>query len=206
LKYDAVIIGGGLTETFTMLDLSLRGLNVALIERDSLGSGTAGKYQGMLHSGARYAVNDPVSAKECISENMIISNIAPHSITDTGGLFVAVNDEELNYQDKLGGGLKGAGIPYHVVPVEEILKEELQQVVLEGSGGVLVSSLKIRIGFIVESKAERTAIPWKAQVDFGLLLKFFGQELISNASGIIDSEINCISSELNGTGQFTGDN
>jgi len=134
LKYDAVIIGGGLTGTFTMLDLSLRGFNVALIERDSLGSGTAGKYQGMLHSGARYAVNDPVSANECISENMIISNVAPHSITDTGGLFVAVNDEEPNYKDKLEDGLKGAGIPYHVVPVKDILKEELQQVVLECSG------------------------------------------------------------------------
>jgi len=124
MKYDVVIIGGGSTGTFTALDLSLRGLNVALIERDSLGSGTTGKYHGMLHSGARYAVNDPVSAKECISENMIISNIAPHAITDTGGLFVAVNDEELNYQDKLESGLKGAGIPYHEVPVEDILKEE----------------------------------------------------------------------------------
>jgi len=124
MKYDVVIIGGGSTGTFTALDLSLRGLNVALIERDSLGSGTTGKYHGMLHSGARYAVNDPVSAKECISENTIISNIAPHAITDTGGLFVAVNDEELNYQDKLESGLKGAGIPYHEVPVEDILKEE----------------------------------------------------------------------------------
>lgn len=123
MRYDVVIIGGGSTGTFTTLNLSLRGLNVALIKRDNLGSGTAGKYRGMLHSGARYAVNYPVSANECISENMIISNVAPHSITDTGGLFVAVNDEEPNYKDKLEDGLKGAGITYHKVPVEDILKE-----------------------------------------------------------------------------------
>jgi len=77
----------------------------------------------MLHSGAIYAMNDPVSANECISLNMMISNIAHYSITDTGGLFVAVNDEELSYQNKLEGGLKGAGITYHKVPVEDILKE-----------------------------------------------------------------------------------
>ena len=83
----------------------------------------------------------------------------------------------------------------------KFLKKELQQVVLEGSGRVVGSSLKIRIEFTVESKAEKTAIPWKAQVDFGLLLKFFGQELlVGTANGIIDSVIKCISSKLNGTG------
>ena len=45
----------------------------------------------MLHSGAIYAVNDPVSANECISLNMMISNIAHYSIKDTGGLFGLYN-------------------------------------------------------------------------------------------------------------------
>jgi len=45
----------------------------------------------MLHSGAIYAMNDPVSANECISLNMMISNIAHYSITDTGGLFGLYN-------------------------------------------------------------------------------------------------------------------
>jgi len=124
MKFDAIVIGGGATGSFTALDLTLRGLKVAVVERDSLASGTTGKYHGMLHSGARYAVNDPVSAKECISENAIISNIAPHTVVNTGGFFVAVNNEEVSYQDKLEKGCKDAGIPFFEVSPEDLLKIE----------------------------------------------------------------------------------
>jgi glycerol-3-phosphate dehydrogenase len=124
MKYDVIIIGGGATGTFTALDLSLRGIKVALVERNSLASGTTGKYHGMLHSGARYAVNDPVSAKECIEENKILTSIAPHTIVDTGGIFVSLTEEELDYQEKLEKGLKATGIPYKELNVEDLLKEE----------------------------------------------------------------------------------
>ncbi|MGC8569327.1 MAG: FAD-dependent oxidoreductase [Nitrososphaeria archaeon] len=124
MKYDVLVIGGGATGSFTALDLALRGLRVALIERNGFASGTSGRYHGMLHSGARYAVNDPVSAKECISENAILSRIAPHAIVDTGGVFVALNEDEVSYQERLEGGLRSAGIPFEELRVEDLLKEE----------------------------------------------------------------------------------
>lgn len=124
MKYDIIVIGGGVTGIFTLLDLSQRGFDVALFERGSLASGTTGKFHGLLHSGARYAVKDPESAKECIHENRILSRIAPHVIKDTGGLFIAVTDSDLEYRDSFEEGLKNCGIPYEEKDVDEVLKVE----------------------------------------------------------------------------------
>jgi glycerol-3-phosphate dehydrogenase len=62
-----VIVGGGDTGGALAHDLVLRGLQVTLVERGELTSGTTGRHHGLLHSGARYAVNDPESAVECIA-------------------------------------------------------------------------------------------------------------------------------------------
>ena len=67
-----LVVGGGATGTGVARDLSLRGVNVALVERGGLGSGTSGRSHGVLHSGARYAESDPTGAEECIEENRVI--------------------------------------------------------------------------------------------------------------------------------------
>src|SRR3712207_7862934 len=58
-------------------------------ERRDLADGTTGRFHGLLHSGARYAVKDPSAATECIEENRIVRRIAADCVEDTGGLFVA---------------------------------------------------------------------------------------------------------------------
>ena len=77
-----VIVGGGGTGGALAHDLVLRGLQVTLLERGELTSGTTGRHHGLLHSGARYAVNDPESAVECITENRILRRIAPGSFEE----------------------------------------------------------------------------------------------------------------------------
>lgn len=124
MRFDVIVVGGGSTGVFTTLDLALRGVKVALVERNELASGTTGSFHGLLHSGARYAVNDPKSARECIEENKVLSSIAPHAIEDTGGLFVALTESDLGYQDLLEKGCRNAGIPFEEVRVEEALKLE----------------------------------------------------------------------------------
>ena len=99
-EFDVIIIGGGATGGGTALDLALRGLRVALIERADLTDGTSGRYHGLLHSGGRYAVRDPESARECIEENRILRRIVPHAIEDTGGFFVTTPDDDPTYADK----------------------------------------------------------------------------------------------------------
>ncbi|UXI00163.1 anaerobic glycerol-3-phosphate dehydrogenase subunit A [Photobacterium sp. TY1-4] len=95
---EVVIIGGGATGTGIMRDCALRGIRCILIERDDLASGTTGRNHGLLHSGARYAVTDQESARECIQENRILKKIARHCVEDTQGLFISLPEDDLDFQ------------------------------------------------------------------------------------------------------------
>lgn len=90
-QFDVIVIGGGATGAGVARDAAMRGFKTLLIERGEIGSGTSGKYHGVLHSGGRYAVDDPESAKECIQENIILKKIARSAIDDTGGLFIILD-------------------------------------------------------------------------------------------------------------------
>jgi len=106
-----VIVGGGGTGGALAHDLALRGIRVVLVERHGLTSGTTGRHHGLFHSGARYAVNDPVSAVECIRENRILRRIAPGSFELNDGLFVALDDEDMAYRERFLPACEAAGIP-----------------------------------------------------------------------------------------------
>ena len=106
-----VIIGGGGTGAALAHDLVLRGFQVSLFERGELLSGTTGRHHGLLHSGARYAVNDPAAAKECILENNILRRIAPEAIEQNDGLFVALNDIDMDYRPSFLEQCGQCGIP-----------------------------------------------------------------------------------------------
>jgi glycerol-3-phosphate dehydrogenase len=119
-----VIVGGGGTGGALAHDLALRGLAVTLLERAELTSGTTGRHHGLLHSGARYAVNDPSSAVECIAENRILRRIAPGSFEENGGLFVALSDEDMDYRPGFVAACAAAGIPAReLTPAEAVALE-----------------------------------------------------------------------------------
>jgi glycerol-3-phosphate dehydrogenase len=122
--FDVLIIGGGATGGGTALDLALRGLRVALVERRDLTDGTSGRYHGLLHSGGRYAVRDPESARECIAENRILRKIVPHAIEDTGGLFVTTPDDDPAYADIWLAASRSCGIDAEEIPVARALQQE----------------------------------------------------------------------------------
>jgi glycerol-3-phosphate dehydrogenase len=116
-----IVVGGGGTGGALAHDLVLRGLAVTLLERGELTSGTTGRHHGLLHSGGRYAVNDPASAVECITENRILRRIAPGSFEENGGLFVALTDEDMDYRPSFLTGCAGCGIPTReLTPVEAV--------------------------------------------------------------------------------------
>lgn len=52
--FDLVVVGGGITGAYTALDAALRGLSVALIEKEDFASGTSSKSSKMIHGGLRY--------------------------------------------------------------------------------------------------------------------------------------------------------
>jgi glycerol-3-phosphate dehydrogenase len=119
-----VIVGGGGTGAALAHDLVLRGLRVTLLERGELTSGTTGRHHGLLHSGARYAINDPESAVECIVENRILRRIAPGSFEENGGLFVALTDEDMDYKPGFLDGCAACGIPTRELGPAEALRLE----------------------------------------------------------------------------------
>lgn len=106
-----IIIGGGGTGAALAHDLALRGFAVSLFERGEFFSGTTGRHHGLLHSGARYAVHDPVAARECIEENKILRRIAPQALEQNDGLFVAIDESDLAYRRQFLDSCRSCGIP-----------------------------------------------------------------------------------------------
>jgi glycerol-3-phosphate dehydrogenase len=125
-RHDAhvLIIGGGGVGGALAHDLTLRGLRVTLVERGELTSGTTGRHHGLLHSGARYAVGDRESAAECIEENRILRRICPGSFEENDGMFVAVDEEDLEYLEPLLEGCAASGIPAQRLTAAEALRLE----------------------------------------------------------------------------------
>ena len=119
-----LIIGGGGTGAALAHDLTLRGFRVSLFEKGEYFSGTTGRHHGLLHSGGRYAVDDPEAARECIEENMILRRLTPQAIEQNEGLFVALTDEDVEFSRKFLEGCKAANIPVKMITREQALAFE----------------------------------------------------------------------------------
>ena len=123
-EYDVIIIGGGITGAGTARDCAMRGLRVLLVEKYDFTNGATGRNHGLLHSGARYAVTDGESAKECIQENMTLRKIARHCVDETDGLFITLPEDDLNYQATFVESCRNAGIRADVISPEEARRIE----------------------------------------------------------------------------------
>ena len=105
-----VIIGGGATGAGVLWDLSLRGISATLLEQGDIANGATGRCHGLLHSGGRYVVKDPETARDCVAENRILKAIAPHCVEDTGGLFVQCSQDDPAFFEKWWRAAGNAGI------------------------------------------------------------------------------------------------
>ena len=108
-----LIVGGGGAGGAIAHDLALRGLRVTLVERGEVVSGTTGRDHGLLHSGARYATTERATAIECVAENKILRRIAPGSFEENDGLFVALTDEDADFERQFLEGCWQCAVPTH---------------------------------------------------------------------------------------------
>lgn len=118
-QYDVIVIGGGATGAGTARDCAKRGLKTLLLERFDFTNGATGRNHGLLHSGARYAVTDGESARECIEENMLLRKIASHCVEETDGLFITLPEDDLAYQAKFVESCTAAGIKAEIIDPKE---------------------------------------------------------------------------------------
>lgn len=121
---DIAVIGGGSTGCGVVRDAASRGLDAVLVEQGNLTHGTTGRMHGLLHSGARYAVSDPRSARESIRENLILRDVAAHCIEDTGGLFVKRPENDETYFHRKIDACHACDIPAEVLSGEEVRTRE----------------------------------------------------------------------------------
>ena len=110
-----LVIGGGATGTGLARDLARRGVAVTLLEADTLSSGTTGRMHGLLHSGARYAVADQETARDCVAENAILRDVAAHCVEPTGGLFVKLPSDSADYFERKVEACRACDIPVEVI-------------------------------------------------------------------------------------------
>ncbi len=124
MAYHVVVIGAGSTGAATAHDLALRGFRVTVVERGEVASGTSGRNHCLLHSGGRYAMKDPESARECIAENMILRRIMPDALELNDGLFVALDEGDLSFKERFLAACEECGIPAREIPVRQALALE----------------------------------------------------------------------------------
>lgn len=79
--FDVLVIGGGITGVGVARDAAMRGLRVALVERDDFASGTSSRSSRLVHGGVRYLEHGALHlVYEASRERRTLLTIAPHLV------------------------------------------------------------------------------------------------------------------------------
>ncbi len=97
--YDIVIIGGGITGAGVARDAALRGLRVALFEKDDYASGTSSKSSKLIHGGLRYLEQAELGLVfESVSERRVQMHMAPHLVRPLSFLLPVFEDSRVGLE------------------------------------------------------------------------------------------------------------
>ena len=79
--FDVIVIGGGITGAGIAWDATLRGMSVALFEKNDFAYGTSSKSSKLIHGGLRYLEHKEFRlVHEACSERRTVRRIAPHLV------------------------------------------------------------------------------------------------------------------------------
>lgn len=103
--FDLIVIGGGIIGAGIARDATLRGLKVALFEKNDFGSGTTSRSTRLIHGGLRYLeLFDFGLVRQDLKEREILLKLAPHLVRPLTFL-VPMYKRSLFYQVKLRIGM-----------------------------------------------------------------------------------------------------
>lgn len=92
-SWDLLVVGGGITGAGIALEAALRGLKVALVERDDFASGTSSKSSKLLHGGLRYLEHGEVRlVHEALTQRNRLFHHAPHLAKELPFLYPIYDD------------------------------------------------------------------------------------------------------------------
>ncbi len=79
--FDLLVIGGGIYGAWTAYDAALRGLSVALIEKNDWASGTSSASSKLIHGGLRYLEHFEFAlVRHALTERRVLAKLAPHLV------------------------------------------------------------------------------------------------------------------------------
>ena len=104
-EFDLIIIGGGIIGAGIARDAALRGLKVALFEKNDFASGTTSRSTRLIHGGLRYLeMLDFGLVRQDLKERETLLKLAPHLVRPLAFL-VPMYKRSLFYQVKLRIGM-----------------------------------------------------------------------------------------------------
>jgi glycerol-3-phosphate dehydrogenase len=104
--FDLVVVGGGATGCSVARDAALRGLDVCLVEKGDIGSGTSSRSTRFIHGGLRYLRTFEFGfVREGLQERSTLLSVAPHLVRPAEFLYPAFRGSGTNrWKLRLGVG------------------------------------------------------------------------------------------------------
>ncbi|MCY7417270.1 MAG: glycerol-3-phosphate dehydrogenase/oxidase, partial [Chloroflexi bacterium] len=119
-RFDALIVGGGITGVGALLDATARGLRAALVESDDLAVGTSSRSSKLIHGGLRYLEQFRFGlVREALAERATLLRIAGHLVhLETFAVPLYGSPLQVPYMGAglMLYGLLGAGFPTYQTP------------------------------------------------------------------------------------------
>lgn len=119
--FDLLVVGGGIYGAWIAYDAALRGLSVAIVERDDWGSGTSSASSKLIHGGLRYLEHGHLGlVAKALRERARLLRLAPHRVWPLRFILPVYSDSRagrgalmagLTLYDWLAGG--HPGLPAH---------------------------------------------------------------------------------------------
>jgi glycerol-3-phosphate dehydrogenase len=104
-RFDVLVIGGGITGCGIARDAALRGLSVALVEKDDFASGTSSRSSRLVHGGVRYLEHGHLHLVfESSAERRRLLRLAPHLVRPLAFIWPVYQGARIP-RWKLGAGL-----------------------------------------------------------------------------------------------------
>ncbi|MBE0586201.1 MAG: glycerol-3-phosphate dehydrogenase/oxidase, partial [Desulfofustis sp.] len=105
-EFDVIVIGGGITGACLAHDAALRGLQVALVEKDDFGMSTSAASSKLLHGGIRYLQKLQFGkVRESARERTYFQVIAPHATRSVPFLIPTISGSLMKGKAALFAGM-----------------------------------------------------------------------------------------------------